>query len=102
MAWSKVSRHKRGYGTAWDKLREQVMQRDTGLCHCPQCQGGTLRIRLAHEVDHIKPKAQGGTDDLSNLRAVNHECHLRITLEQQGKRQAAPKAKFTSDGRVVW
>ena len=102
MAWSKVSRHQRGYGTEWYKLRNQVMQRDMSLCQCPLCQGGKLRVMLAQAVDHIKPKAQGGTDDMDNLRAVSHECHARLTLEQQGKRQTAPKAKFTAEGRVVW
>ena len=101
MSWSTLSRHERGYGKEWSRLRIQVMQRDRGLCQCDQCKQAN-RLTAAHEVDHIKPKAQGGTDDLSNLRAVNRECHKRITLEQQGKRQAAPKAKFTSDGRVVW
>lgn len=60
------------------------MLRDNGLCQCDQCKA-EKRVTLAQEVDHIKPKAQGGTDDLSNLRAVSRECHKRITAEQQGK-----------------
>lgn len=86
MAWHKTSRHERGYGAAWDKLRKQILDRDCYLCQCPQCKGGMLRVTPANEVDHILSKAQGGTDDTSNLRAVNHECHKRITVEQQGKK----------------
>jgi 5-methylcytosine-specific restriction protein A len=102
MAWSKVSRHDRGYGTAWTKLRAQVMQRDMGLCQCNKCQGGKLRVMAATDCDHIVPKANGGTDDLLNLRALSKECHQRVTLEQQGMKQKPPRAKFGKDGRVVW
>lgn len=102
MTWSKVTRQERGYGASWDRLRKLVMQRDRGLCQCDQCQGGKLKLMAAHEVDHRIPKAQGGTDDMSNLRAVNRECHKRITIEQQGKTPKAPRAKFDAQGRVLW
>jgi len=85
MAWSKESRQSRGYGAAWDKLRKRILERDLHLCQCPECMGGAKRLKVATQVDHIKPKAQGGTDDPANLRAVNPDCHKRLTLEQQGK-----------------
>jgi 5-methylcytosine-specific restriction enzyme A len=81
--WHRTSRHARGYGTAWDKLRLQILKRDSY-----RCRGGALRIAPAHEVDHIVPRAKGGTDDPANLRSVNRDCHKRLTAEQQGK---APK-----------
>ncbi len=65
--WSTESRHKRGYGSALDKIRVIVLKRDNGLCQCDECQGGKVRLTLANEVHHIIPKAKGGTDDLSNL-----------------------------------
>lgn len=34
---------------------------------------------VAHEVDHIIPKAEGGTDSPNNLRAINRDCHRRKT-----------------------
>lgn len=83
----KRSRHERGYGATWDRLRLQILERDTYLCRCPEC-ALRGRIRLASQVDHITPKAQGGGDSPSNLRAVSRQCHARITLEQQGKRPA--------------
>lgn len=98
--WSKESRHARGYGTAWDKLRKVIMERDHYLCQCPECAKRLVPLP-AHEVDHIKPKADGGTDDEANLRAVNRECHKRITLEQKGY-SPAPRAKFDAAGRVIW
>lgn len=84
MTWSKESRQSRGYGAAWDKLRKIVMARDFGMCQCGECRGGKFRVTRANEVDHIIPKAKGGTDDLSNLRAVSTACHKRITAEQMG------------------
>jgi len=37
---------------------------------------------VAHEVDHIIPKAQGGTDDPGNLRAINRDCHRAKTQKE--------------------
>jgi len=95
MAWSKTSRHVRGYGTEWDKLRLQILERDGYLCQCPDCKGGFFQPLPAHEVDHIKPKAwfktgkaQGNPDDPGNLRAVNRECHKKLTKLQKGHRPA--------------
>ena len=76
------SRHARGYGTAWDKLRAEVMKRDHGLCQ-PCDQEG--RVTVAHAVDHITPKALGGTDDLANLQAICRECHIGKTMRDSGK-----------------
>lgn len=86
MTWSNESRHARGYGRRWVKLREVILARDKYLCHCSRCQGGKLRLTPANQVDHIQPKSKGGTDDPSNLRAINAKCHQRVTAEQQGKR----------------
>ena len=95
--WHRTSRHARGYGSAWDKLRLQILERDNFLCHCPRCLGGELRVRPAHEVDHITPRAAGGTDDAANLRAVNRECHRQLTAAQQGK-TLKPARRIGLDG----
>ena len=73
----------RGYGYAWQKLRLRILARDSYLCQCDVCKRSGY-VKEATEVDHIVPKAQGGTDDPSNLRAVHRSCHLRISLEQKG------------------
>jgi 5-methylcytosine-specific restriction protein A len=80
------SRHQRGYGAAWDRLRLTILERDRYLCQCDQCKGGIIRPTAASQVDHITPKAQGGTDDPSNLRAISKACHERVTIEQKGHR----------------
>jgi 5-methylcytosine-specific restriction enzyme A len=73
----------RGYGARWRKIRLAVLNRDKGLCHCDECQGGKLRVMLAKEVDHIIPKSKGGTDAMSNLRAISHECHKKKTFRER-------------------
>ena len=41
----------------------------------------------AYAVDHITPKAQGGTDDESNLEAICREHHTRKTGREANKRR---------------
>ena len=73
------NRHARGYGTAWDKLRKAIMQRDKGLCQ-PCLRSG--RPEKAAQVDHIIPKAQGGTDDHHNLQSICTACHKAKTARE--------------------
>lgn len=95
MAWSRTSRHARGYGAAWDKLRVFVLRRDKGLCQ-PCLKRG--RTELATEVDHIIPKAKGGTDDEANCQAICRACHAdKTTLESGGR----PRATIGADGWPV-
>lgn len=74
----KGNRHERGYGADWDRLRLFILRRDGGICRCADC-ARTGRVLVAHEVDHIVSKARGGTDDPSNLQAINRDCHKRKT-----------------------
>lgn len=73
------SASERGYGWAWTKLRNLVMQRDHGLCQ--PCKRRGL-VTLASAVDHMTPKAQGGTDDLGNLQAICDPCHKGKTAAE--------------------
>lgn len=78
------SRRERGYGPDWDRLRKRILERDCYLCQCKHCKAEKLTT-LAHEVDHIVPKAKGGTDAPSNLQAIARDCHKRKTAEDEGK-----------------
>lgn len=80
----------RGYDWAWRKLAAQILRRDRYLCQCEDCQGRRLP---ASEVDHIVPKVAGGTDEPSNLRAINSDCHARKT---QRERAAALRGNVAS------
>ncbi|WP_420910624.1 HNH endonuclease [Qipengyuania spongiae] len=88
------SRHARGYGTAWEKLRKVILQRDKHLCQ-PCKRAG--RITVAQAVDHILAKANGGTDDPANLQAICTPCHNAKLAEDQGKRSRT-RPTFGADG----
>lgn len=72
----------RGYGADWRKRRDSIMQRDCGLCQ--PCKAGG-RITPATAVDHIVPKAAGGTDVESNLQAICKACHDAKTAREAVK-----------------
>lgn len=73
------SSHSRGYGWQWQKLRKLILARDNGLCQACLKFG---RVTEATHVDHIAPKARGGTDTLDNLQALCEECHKAKTAAE--------------------
>lgn len=103
MAWHKTSRHERGYGAEWDKLRVHVLARDRGLCQ-PCLKKGV--VHAGNEVDHIvskaKAKAMGWSDQQinapENLQTINKDCHKTKTAEENGKKR---KPKIGVDGWPV-
>ncbi|HGO5397585.1 TPA: HNH endonuclease [Klebsiella oxytoca] len=74
------SRQQRGYGSKWDKLRPVIWARDKGLCQNHLRSGVVVP---AYCVDHIKPKAHGGTDDLDNLECLCKACHATKTARER-------------------
>ena len=70
-----LSRHQRGYGSFWDRKRKIILMRDNYLC-CG------CRKRQAETVDHIIPKARGGTDDDVNLQSLCWPCHRAKTARE--------------------
>ncbi len=76
------TRHDRGYGNNWYRTRALILKRDNHMCKCDDCVYNSIYLP-ATEVDHIIPKARGGTDDHINLRAINTECH-----KKKSKREA--------------
>ena len=68
--------HNQRYGYQWRKLRARFLN-----AHplCEQCKASG-RYTAATEVHHIKPLADGGTNDERNLMALCKSCHSRITL----------------------
>ncbi|MEL7937664.1 HNH endonuclease [Pseudomonas delhiensis] len=68
-------------GRPWRRLRVQILARDKYLCRCEECTR-LGRLREADEVDHVVPLSRGGTDDPSNLRAINRDCHKAKTQRE--------------------
>lgn len=76
---SRGSSHERGYGWQWQQLRKRILSRDKGLCQ-PCLKVG--KFRPGRDVDHIVPKAEGGTDDESNLQTACPVCHKAKTAAE--------------------
>jgi 5-methylcytosine-specific restriction endonuclease McrA len=78
----------------WSDRRALVMARDNRRCQ--------LRLPVctidATEVDHIRPRSLGGGDELDNLRAVCHPCHLGRGMN--GDDGGRPK-RYSLPSRVV-
>lgn len=66
-------------GSAWMKIREEVMNRDCGICQTCKRNGN---VSAATQVDHIIPLHQGGTDARNNLEAICDECHKVKTADE--------------------
>lgn len=62
------------------------------------------KITPFNEVDHIKPKAQGGTDHASNLQCICTACHRgKTTAEAHGaKGNTLKRIDFDEQGNPIW
>lgn len=60
---------KQGSTRRWRELRAKILDRDHHSCWI--CQD------YADQVDHIQPRARGGSDDPSNLAAICGSCNRR-------------------------
>lgn len=71
---------RRGYGYRWRNLRDIILRREP---LCRECATAGL-IVPAEDIDHVVSKANGGTDDLTNLMPLCHPCHSRKTVAEDG------------------
>jgi 5-methylcytosine-specific restriction protein A len=64
--------------SGWEETRRrnQVLERDGFMC--VSC-GAVSDL----EVDHIMPRASGGTNDLSNLQTLCADCHRAKTQTER-------------------
>jgi predicted kinase len=89
----------RGYGWAWQQLRQRILSRDLHLCQPCQREG---KVTPATQVDHIKPKAKGGTDDAGNLQSICVACHdAKTEAEAAGGQGRRVKQVIGADGWPV-
>ena len=87
-----ASRQARGYGKQWQKTRRSALGRDSFLCVLCKAAG---RMTAATDVDHIKPKSEGGDDSFENLQSLCGECHKKKT---QADNRRARKNIFKEGG----
>ncbi|MCX5592036.1 HNH endonuclease [Alcaligenes endophyticus] len=78
------SSSERGYGAAWRRKRKIILGRDYHQCRPCAAQG---LVTYGNEVDHIIPKAEGGTDSLENLQTICNECHKKKTRKESNRRR---------------
>jgi len=61
----------RGYDWTWRTMSARLIKQHPWCTHCGH--DGTMSNPLT--TDHIIPKAQGGTDKLSNLQVLCRRCN---------------------------
>lgn len=76
----KAGATKRIAGYTWMKIRQAVMARDRWRCQ------SCGRVGTDHEVDHVVPLEQGGSNDMSNLSLLCVECHKAKTASEATRR----------------
>lgn len=67
-----VPKRKRARNELPNGLRHEVFKRDG--YKCVECGATNKDVRL--EVDHIVPLSNGGSDELTNLQTLCHECNM--------------------------
>jgi 5-methylcytosine-specific restriction protein A len=72
------SASQRGYGSAWRRTAAGVLA-DHRAVNGDWCPGWHVPGHVASDltVDHLVPKARGGSDHLSNLRVLCRSCNSR-------------------------
>ena len=58
-------------------MKRAVWARDAGQCQWPLDTGGICACTRRLELDHVRPKAQGGPTTIENLRVL---CRFHNTL----------------------
>ena len=76
-------KHAERYGYQWRKLRNYFLSANP-LCEMCKREG---RYTAATEVHHIKPLADGGTNELENLMPLCKSCHSRITMTMENQKR---------------
>jgi 5-methylcytosine-specific restriction protein A len=88
------TRHERGYGAVWVRIRERILRRDAGICQ-PCLRDG--HVHQGTEVDHIVPKSQGGGDDDENLQVI---CKARHRTKTQAETRGAGGGEISTASQV--
>lgn len=70
----------RGYGATWRRVRAAQLVREPW---CRSCASEGRRVPAGH-VDHIVPRARGGSDDPGNLQSLCTSCHNAKTAREDG------------------
>lgn len=75
----------RGSTWRWRQIRATVLARDGYSC--------VVCGARATQVDHVVPRAAGGSDDRANLRSLCGTCHRAKTTHDSRRHQAPSSAR---------
>lgn len=83
-AWAGSTRSERTIsGSRQQRRAKAVMHLHDGICHVCNRPG-------ANEVDHVIPLAEGGADDMDNLRPIHaRPCHAEKTQAEARRARGA-------------
>lgn len=85
--WDKrKTRQQRGYGREHDAMRKRVLAEEP---LCRECSKSGL-VEATTVADHIKPKAEGGTDDRDNYQGLCRPCSTAKTARESGRARRRP------------
>jgi len=71
--YQRDKKHGKRYGSSWEKI-SKAYRRANPLCEQCKSEGKLVPAELVH---HIKPLADGGTNDPDNLESLCWSCHSR-------------------------
>lgn len=83
------SRQSRGYGREWVIKRAEILRRDHGICQ-PCLRDG--HVHQGTHVDHVVPKAEGGSDDDANLQTICAARHRAKTAGEAARGRGGEKS----------
>ncbi len=76
--------HARGYGKKWQVKRQEFLDDHPWCIGFPAGIHGRELVP-ATDVDHIRRRKDGGSDDEENLQPLCHACHSRKTFDEVGR-----------------
>lgn len=86
-AWQQSAPYKRTAGRRLQRQREELFSREP---YCRECSRKGF-ITLAVIRDHIKPLAEGGTDDDENIQPLCLPCSDRKTAQERERGRGRSK-----------
>ena len=73
-AYNLENANRRNSGTAYHKIRWEILVRDNFTCQ--YCGRTPTEHGVVLQVDHIRPKIRGGTDEKINLITSCEDCNI--------------------------
>jgi 5-methylcytosine-specific restriction endonuclease McrA len=81
---------------SWKRVRHELaVQQDFRCCYCKQLFTAKHTPRMA-TIEHVKPRADGGTNRRENLKAACRLCNQHRGRQMNTARQRRKRQNFTA------